>query len=623
MPSDFDTPYLKSIGVSSSGRPILYDNEYDIIMKNEIGLYQSNYKIKYYQNGRLYLTNKRIIFINDIYKDKNLFLDLRNIDNIELYNGFMNSSPKIIITLENHNEKEGILHENKITFSWICPICTYSNDLVTSKSKLKSMKLNDNELPLCNTCGVKASYEIISKYYVESKTSLNNTQNPIDLLSFDRSKCPSCTFVNHPSMTKCEICGSKLTPLSDNNEISNISTSLYFEPITQNLTLHTLYDFNDSINLKTVKFSFRDGFHQIFFEFLKKTLEEVKDTKIDSFQQNYQNKPDQSLRILSGIHGLTSNSKHQTFEDSLLLGKSIQDLDQLMLKAKDLILLSKKYQNVLIKSSKSKREFHKNFQLLKSSKASIVNLNNIISNNKIEKSLKQTKKVNAINRLKLGKKSNNTLSKFPLFYLDELARNISEFLINDDILDKRNGLITLHELFSLYNSSRQINLISAEELYDAIMRFEILNINLKITKVNISKNENSKINPFVYVISKRNKNISITKKISNFLKNNSGLSILQLQRLHFNMNFIILKTILDNLVLNGELTIDISVGGITYWPNEILLESQIENNDDKGGSSPSSVSEISEISEIFKDSFLNNEKIESQRFKDLHDLTFL
>lgn len=644
MPTEFTTPYFKHVGLSSSGRPILNDHEHDIIMKNGIGLYQGDYKVKNYQSGRLYLTNQRIIFVNDTHKNLHLSLDLSQIDTTELYNGFLKSSPKIILRLKDQNDHDTTnLREGEFTLTWVCPICSYSNDLRLSSSQFDKMKYCDSELPACNTCGVKCTYDVISKYFL-----LNNdtTQKaPIDLVSFDGSQCPNCTFINHPSMTKCEICGFKLIEHSTGLGRAYPPASKK-NTKTSDVKLTLLEDIDSEIDLNIVKFSFRNGNQKLFYESLKASLQNhqtsdsvtgIKQNK-DSLKTEINGIPSSQATFSNGIHGLTSHSQQQNYEDSLLLGKAVQDIDQLMSKAKDLISLSKKYQSFLMKTNRNDKAFDQNVELLQSSKTSLANLNHIVDNDRIGKSINNAKITNALNLLKSGKPSADTASKLPTLYLEELARNICDFLINGDVLDKKNGIITFYELYSMYNKARQINLITPEEAFDAIMKFEQLGLNLKVTKVSLSLEENVTSSSFFYIISKKNNNSSITAKIINNICANPGISIRNLQKRYFDMSFIILKTILDGLVYKGELVIDTTLEGNTYWPNEIL---NFAKTGDKIAARNGSVGKIresknmigeienpdnlamSDLSSIFEASRIYSADITSERYKELEDLTFL
>lgn len=607
MPHVFLTNFLKPLKVSPSGRPSLFENEHDIMMKNEIGIYQDNYKLKYYQCGRLYLTNQRIIFINDRYNNLNLFLNIDDISTIQYTGKFLKSNPKIILKLKdniNHSYNSDIL-QKKSNLRWICPICYFSNDIELSEKEVADLKEGKKDLPFCITCGVQSTVEII-----RNSLSSNfdcNQNNSIDLLSFDKSQCSVCTFINHPSMVKCEICGADL----QNEKNLPIEKSYNIQ-----LKLETDQNF-DVLDLTNVKFSFRNGASRTFFECLKNVMSrDSEDTKMGI------NK-DSSIvfKPSNGIHGLTNQTTQRNYEDSILLNNSIQDLDQLMKKANDLIMLSKKYQNILLKSNhhsiKDDEAVTQNLELLKNSKTSINKMNSIIKKNQIDQSINKRKAISALNRLKEGL-SSNTKSKLPTLYLDELARNIGDFIISENILDKNNGIITTLELYYLYNKEREINLISAEELSDAISRFKSLNLNLEVTKISFSKLADKEA---VFAISKKNQKISVSSKVLKVILSNPGISILQLQKIHVNVNYFIIKTILDKLLVSGDIVVDTTLKGNFYWPNNIMNN----NNSDSKNSGKKMEKSISlgssGISSIFTTGN-SRSLIASHTFNDLKDIQF-
>lgn len=598
---------------------MLRDNEYDIIMKSNVGLYQDDYKLLDYQNGRLYLTNQRIIFINESLSNKHLYLNLNNIERTDVYNGFLKSSPKIILHLKHGDGTDDDLLADVISFTWVCPICSYSNDLSNSRKKLEKMKDAPGELPICDTCGVRTTYDVIEKYILRNDEVLLKNQE--DLISFDGRKCPHCTFINHPSMSKCEICGSNLPMLKNSIDSPH---PVHREDKKVPLKLEPF----DKISPTVIKASFRNGGFKEFNNSLTQCLEKLR------ISENQQQKQDSehfnTILSLKGIHGLANKSQEQNQQASDLLGKSIQDIDQLMSKANELIVLSKKYQSVLKNKKTSVLEVDRNFELLSNSKNSVLKLNSLLNTNEIGKSINNVKVINALNTLKKGKHSTNSLSKLPSAYIDELARHICDFMLNENILDKNNGFITMYELYLAYNKFRQIDLVTPEEIFDSINRFDELSINLKVETIslmgenNLQSEKKAKLGNCVYVISKKNQANTITTKIATYIRNNSGKSILDIQ-LHFNINFLIMKYILDKLVDNGELAVDKTLEGYTYWPNEILEFRSMENKvgvENVNIRKAKPLTSMDQISDAFKTFPALNSDIKSDRFHELGDLNF-
>lgn len=582
MATSIKSDVWKTAVLTHSGQPLMEENEHEVFIQSNVGLYIDDHKLTNYHSGRVYLTNKRIVYINDNSKSHNIYIKLVSIESVEFYNGFLKSSPKVIIktklagtTLDEKMKKQDII------LSWICTICYFTNDLKTSNYELERMREDFNILPVCNNCGVKSAWKNLEPV-LKDKT-LNAE---VDLLSYDGTYCPDCTFLNHSTMLNCEICGAILKKVDDTTP-DNDSVKFCIENGKE----------LDYLNLNLFKLSFRNGGAKSFFKNLQETIkialwEHIEDSngvnkgamkvQLDHNGNDYNNvmKIIEKKQITNsrGIHGLTARSEKNSTEASFLLNNSIQGLDQLMSKAQQLIDFSHKHNIILTKNHMGSATG--DIGLRKVSKSSkIEKLSNTFQGHQTAKNVINFKKINSLSNLKTkGKPTLDTKSKLPLFYLEELSRHLSEFLITFNILEKSDGLITLQELYLLYNKARKINLLSPEELFDSVFLFEKLNLHFTVSDVPLypSVQENNSDEKII-VISKTNQS-SVRIKLIAFIKENPGKSIVQLQNTSFNMSYMILKTILDRLVYTNKLVIDSTLAGILYWPNEILDPSESYNN---------------------------------------------
>lgn len=558
-----------------SGQPLMEENEHEIFIQSNVGLYIDDHKLTNYHSGRVYLTNHRIVYVNNDQKISPIFIKVVSIESVEFYNGFLKSSPKVIIKIKTSETADVRNKKQNMILSWVCTICYFTNDLKTSNYELERMSEDFNILPTCVNCGVKSSWKNL-KTVLKDRTMEPN----IDLLSYDGTYCPDCTFLNHSTMLNCEICGAILKKVGNSNS-DNDSVKFIIENGKD----------MDYLNLNLFKLSFRDGGAKSFFKNLQETIKTALWDHIEDsnginkgavrIQQAYLEEDDNTklnkiIRNkpinLRGIHGLTTRSEKNSTEASLLLNNSIQDLEQLISKAKQLIEFSQKYNIILKKSHISPSTTDNSLATILQSKAKIIKLNDILQVQQISQNVMNFKKINSLSNLKMeGKPTLGTKSKCPLFYLEELSRHLSEFLITFNILEKNDGLITLQEFYLLYNKARKINLLSPEELYDSVFLFEKLQLNFTVTNVPLYPNDKDvKDNEKIIVISKNNQSTSISMKLLAFLTINPGKSILQLQNTSFNMSYMILKTILDKLVYTNELVIDSTLEGILYWPNDII-----------------------------------------------------
>lgn len=532
-----------------SGRPRLDFSEdrskaeTEIAIQDGVGLYQDELKWLDHQEGRLYLTNRRIIFVDDTSQGKGVSIELANVKSAEMSGRFLKASPKIALKMVKLVKKVTSSGQNKET-DWICPICTFPN-----KSYFPLRIHDDSEIPACKTCGVRPDKEFVMDALSVSRSSVSDSQ------------CPRCTFINHSSLQKCEICGMSLTEEETESHDDNVEMRL--EDMAQT-----------SVDENLIKLSFRNGGTRNMYEKLCAAIEvsQWEAMKLDSKLNKDAVKVDRNpVREadgpILGIQTLELKSSQDSAAKSMLLNDSLQDLEGLMSKAKELIRLSQSYQRVLMSQSegKSADKINDNVDLLHNSKNSIKILNNIITKDEFNSHGKSV----YISYLKKDS-SNSSL------YMDELSRHVFEFIMEFNLLDQRNGILTLFELYTIYNRARGMSLVSPDELKAAVLKFKELNLPLRLFE--IEPTGAASVGKF-YVISqstfKKNSLISKIHKILNSANGTDeyrGFSVLQFQTQQgLNINHSILTSILEeNASQEGELCIDQQLEGVFYYENEII-----------------------------------------------------
>lgn len=122
---------------------------------------------------------------------------------MRLQAGFLSRSAKITIYLDTsrplfpsssaNSESSGSL-PTKALGIWHCPICSFQNT---------------EDLEKCQLCGVPKPANI-------QVTSSSPTISSPTVAETDANACLVCTFINHPSMVRCEMCDSEIgkTPTS-------------------------------------------------------------------------------------------------------------------------------------------------------------------------------------------------------------------------------------------------------------------------------------------------------------------------------------------------------------------------------------------------------------------------
>ncbi|KAI8896601.1 EAP30/Vps36 family-domain-containing protein [Globomyces pollinis-pini] len=157
--------------LTPSKRPVLANLETISFSQKDVGLYHGDKRLEEFDNGTIYITNMRIIWVNEI-NISAIQLPIENITHLTYQNAFFRSSAKIILTVKNQNESHISPVSSTIT-NWNCSICH---------------SLNTNADLKCSTCGVK------------------------QIKNEEESVCPTCTFINHSLMTNCEMCQTTLIP---------------------------------------------------------------------------------------------------------------------------------------------------------------------------------------------------------------------------------------------------------------------------------------------------------------------------------------------------------------------------------------------------------------------------
>ena len=142
--------------VNRSNRPILQEGEHNLFVRDNIGLYQGKLKIVNRQNGRVYLTNKRIIYLDNEDIRKSMAIELTNVSSGEVIERFLRSSPKVKLYLKEQPDvqqsttKRSDGNGDKKMADWVCIICSFNNQILVDTNL-------DGDLPKCGSCGIKPS----------------------------------------------------------------------------------------------------------------------------------------------------------------------------------------------------------------------------------------------------------------------------------------------------------------------------------------------------------------------------------------------------------------------------------------------------------------------------------
>lgn len=513
--------FLRQLDLTTALRPSLYDDETLLFVQDSVGLYEGKYKIPNYQNGQAYLTSHRACYVdNEEPRKYSVAVDLKQIDRVETYAGFLKSSPKITLFPKASKRTSQAIaspvpryaspadaliktpgspsrsyapspaQARDINATWICPICGFSNKVPPNFDPATANQ--HTNLPPCQACGIQPPLVHVVKAAIAaiSNRPSGHTSDPtsqarssMDQDSFfaqgasatgqsqrnaTSTVCPRCTFENHPSITACEICGASLTASGDRR--SQLINESARRPESPGPTLSTESIIgNDTI--ETIKFSFRAGGDKVFHERLKGALVQRKwllqsappvPTPFGQGDANTMESANVSAQQSAqqprvvGIAGLERRGAQLRANNQAVIGTAFEDLEALMTSAKEVIAMAEQFR---AQSSSADSLTPEARSLLHESASAL--------------GLTTTKDM-----LGTGTTSEN-------LYVTELSRNLAEFLTDDrrGVLRREGGIISLVDLWAVFNRMRNgIELVSPLDFEKAAKMWETLQLPIRLRR---------------------------------------------------------------------------------------------------------------------------------------------
>lgn len=526
---------LRPIDLTPALRPHLLPDEILLFVQDAVGLYAGKNKLPDYQNGHAYLTSHRACYVdNDRPRQRAVAVDLRDVERCEIYARFLKSSPKVTLTpkaikfLQYRQETSPSLTrsgeqtpieppygrstqrtpvgtDRTINATWICPICSFSNPVPSNFDPAAS---NDHTpLPPCLNCGIKPPLVTVVKAAIASLSSRAPLSDPTiagkgeddnsRAATTDARKgviCPRCTFLNHPSLPTCEICGVALpTRHSHPNMLSSSSPPSPFDLASRSSSPAVL---PDSDSTEGIKFSFRSGGEKIFHQRLQSALIQKKwllqsapppprsttpnTTTYSSPAGNASTKADANAAAVNGadppahrgvgIAGLERRGLEQRKKNEVVISNAFEDLAALMASAKEIIALAETFSRQQAPSSApgdgsgDQDPTHLLSQL-------------DLTTTTTRDMLSPSSSSSAV----AGGDENKANS----LYHRELARSLAEFLTDDAraVLKNSGGVIPLVDLWAVFNRARGgVELVSPTDFAAAVGLFEGLGLPVRLRR---------------------------------------------------------------------------------------------------------------------------------------------
>ncbi|CAL8580980.1 Vacuolar protein-sorting-associated protein 36 [Xanthoria parietina] len=517
---------LQPLDLTTALRPSLLPDETLLFVQDAVGLYEGKFKIPAFQNGHAYLTSHRACYVDNVEPRKSsVAINLKDVERFEFYAGFLKSSPKVTlypktsqrpgfpnqgraattapeqgghllspyISSSNTNRASSPLAAPQLqvstqktnTATWICPICSYSNPIA---SNFDAASANAHTpLAPCLACGIKPPLAHVLKAAIANASGRSHaSQSPVRPSSANlqrdttggsfnghrpaangpgspagasRFQCPRCTFQNHPSLLECELCGAPLVSAED--AYSEMASTTPARPESPGPSLDgqapTLDHHRDGI-----KFSFRAGGAQIFYERLKGAMTQRKwllqnAPPIPQTEQSFPDsgsdrRPSQNPPIkVVGIAGLERRGLELRKKNETVIGNAFEDLEALMASAKEVVALAERF------AQKSADKGTDGDELLVESATAL--------------GMVTTKDM-------LGSRTGSES-----LYLSELSRNVAEYLTDDakGVLKKEGGIVSLVDLWALFNRTRGgVELVSPADFEKAARLWDKLSLPVRL-----------------------------------------------------------------------------------------------------------------------------------------------
>ncbi|ORY86010.1 hypothetical protein BCR35DRAFT_50011 [Leucosporidium creatinivorum] len=286
----------------------LHPDERLLLHQDGVGLYDGKDKSPPHYDGRLHLTSHRLIFLSSTTPHSaSVALDLSLVKQTEYWTGFLKSNPKITLLLaptptpstpsgsnaaattagtdDSSSPAAGATTAGGGSRNWICRVCGMKNlpsSLLGAKCSLcgvardrpSSSSSTSTPLPPSPLPSRTATPRLDRDQYSYSSRSATppplpppppskpEPPAPPPTTTTDRRlPCPVCTFLNHHSMSSCEVCDSPLVLPSTTSTPPTLSRSS--TPIAEPTS-------NGGATF--VRLSFRKGGERAFYASLKETL---------------------------------------------------------------------------------------------------------------------------------------------------------------------------------------------------------------------------------------------------------------------------------------------------------------------------------------------------------------
>ncbi|KAJ1735916.1 Vacuolar protein-sorting-associated protein 36 [Coemansia biformis] len=434
-------------------RPLLARGESIICVQNRVGLYKGAARDEEHDNGTVYLTTRRVVYVDQQRpRERSVALDLAHVHQCSLHSGFLYASGKISLRIRppvgsNGSSAPGARPDTPLLAAgadpeagWRCTICEHAN----------------RDGAKCALCGVprQAGAPDLGFGGAGGPSALGTTAS-------DAVRCPTCTFDNHTSMARCEMCDGELRPATPARADHGDAASPMREA-----------DSDEGAG-EVVRLSFRGGGSSQFYTALKDALSDPAWTAPPAATdgtpgdaragpRSTTGTPPAGARgrtsAVGGISTIVSTAHATERARDVTLRSGFSDLDALTATANELVEMAEHIATQLNSPAASKLRRKAGGESDEDSAA----------------------RVDAFRRylLDLGIDSPVTKDSAGAVFHEELARELCDYLEN--YVSKCGGTVALVDAYCLYNRAREFSLVYPSDFVQACRKFEELGLSLRL-----------------------------------------------------------------------------------------------------------------------------------------------
>ncbi|KAI0075151.1 hypothetical protein K474DRAFT_1646878 [Panus rudis PR-1116 ss-1] len=347
--------YSTSVDGTIPVQALLYEDEQLLASQEAVGIYDGTQKSPSHQSGTVYTTTHRLFYIDNPHpRSRSFAIDLSHVLRTDHYAGLFTSSPKITLYLRPSSTQPPSSQGTKDNGveTWECEVCGCKN----------TSGLSSTASQICSLCGVpRSSIKATSPPAIPAKlkaspshhlsSSLPSSSADLHALSSIPSSnegsseaiqgengeisCPACTFLNHPSMSTCEICGTSLPHPPKRPGNSSAKSAPSSRPVSPSST----DDEDDSEDSRMIRLSFRKGGDKAFYSVMRRSLlGKAWEVKSGGRSSTPANQPTSSGQ--GGINSLLRTVETTTAYTQNSMEEALQDLESLAIKARDMVKLA-------------------------------------------------------------------------------------------------------------------------------------------------------------------------------------------------------------------------------------------------------------------------------------------